>query len=142
MALSAIPDDSDWSDEIFEAASEEFNGELRVMLPGTPGQFDPDTNTTTGGTDPTVVIDWRDARAQHIRLPLENNDGNGWSTKRRFRFQCELREGDPIVHKGMYVEFRGGKDHTLEEFAFQVNSAVNSSHAALRTIETSTEAGT
>jgi hypothetical protein len=140
MALSPVRSESDWSAEILEAAREFMNGELRVMKPGTPGTYDPATDEATGGTEPSVVIDWRPARAQHLRMPVETNDGNGWTSRRRYRFQCEILDGDPLIKKGLYVEYRGGKDPVLAEFAFQVVSAVNSSHAALRTIETITEA--
>lgn len=139
MALSPPPLANDWSQVILETAREFMNGEMRVMRPGTPGTYDPVTDGTTGGTPPTVVIDWRPARAQHIRLPLETSDTNGWRTRRRYRFQCEILDGDPIITPGLYVEYRGGKDPSLASFVYQVTSAVNSSHAALRTVETITE---
>jgi len=140
--LSPVSAGSDWSREIYEAAKELFNGEARVMRPdGKPDSWDPITGETTPGTPDSVVQDWRPARAQHIRTPLEQSTGGGWSTERRFRFQMELRPDDVPLSKGLYVQFRGGKDHTLEQFAFQMMSAVNSSHAALRTLECSTEAG-
>lgn len=140
MALLPLSHADDWSEEILEAAKEFFNGEARVMRPGTPGVYDPITNATTGGSAASTVMDWRPARAQHVRLPLENHDSNGWQTERRYRFQWEIRTGDAQIGKGLYVEFRGGKDPTLALLSFQVNSAVNSSHAALRTVEASTEA--
>ncbi|MDL5351094.1 DUF6093 family protein [Microbacterium sp. zg-YB36] len=141
MPLSPIPTAAHWSDVIAEAARTMFNGEARVMLPGTPGTYDPITDTVTGGTPPTVAQDWRPARAQHVGMPLETSDGNGWSTKRRFRFQWDLLPDDPIITKGMYVEYRGGKDPSLARFDYQVLSAVNSSHAALRTVEAMSELG-
>lgn len=131
MPLTPVPPASDWSAVIAEAAKMMFNGELRAFI---PGELD-------SGADDVVLIDWRPARAQHLAMPLEMSDGSGWNTKRRFRFQTELRADDPIIPKGAIVRFRGGKDHTLTRFAFQVTSAVNSSHAALRTIETITEGG-
>lgn len=128
-----------WSEEILDAARWTFNGELTVIKPGAPGSFNPVTDTETGGTPDATIVGWRPARAQHIRLPIENNDGNGWTSRRRFRFQCEIRPGDPAIQQGMVVRFRGGNDPTLALFAYQVVSAVNSSHAALRTIECITE---
>lgn len=136
-----LDDSDDWSAEIYEEVSQYFDGELRVVKPGKPGVFDPTTNSTTGGTADTTIMDWRPARAQHISSPLETVDGNGWATKRRFLFQCENRDGDARILKGMVVRFRGGKDASLATIAFQVTSAVNSSHAALRTIRATTEAG-
>jgi hypothetical protein len=139
MALSPVSSGSDWSAEILDGAKGEFNGELRIMLPGAPGVYRPVADEVDGGTEALVVIDWRPGRAQHIRLPLEINNGDGWNTERRYRFQCEILDGDPLIPQGSYVEFRGGKDPSLHDFTFQVTSAVNSSHAALRTILTATE---
>lgn len=129
----------DWAASIFQVAQEFMDGELCVIKPGTPGTYDPVTDGYTGGTPDQVIIDWRAARAQHIRMPLETNDGNGWTTRRRFRFQMELRENDPAITQGLVVRYRGGKDPVLATLSYQVISAVNSSHAPLRTIETMTE---
>lgn len=139
MPLLPLDEADDWSSEIFEDAQSMFDGELCIIKPGTPGTYVPALDAETGGTPDTVVVDWRPARAQHIRMPMETNDSNGWTTRRRFRFQCEIRDADPLITKGLVVRFRGGKDHTLALLAFQVVSALNSSHAALRTIEATTE---
>lgn len=139
MALSRVSPAGDWPAEILEAARETFNGHLTLYRPGEPGTYDSKTNTFAGGTPDEVLIADRPARAQHIRLPQEYNDGNGWGTKRRYRFQCEILEDDPAITKGLFVRFSGGRDPELEKVAFQVVSATNSSHAALRTIETVSE---
>lgn len=132
----------DWADEILEAAREFFNCTITVFIPGEPGKFDPKTDGYTGGTPNQIIVDDRPARAQHIRLPLEQAGAYEWSTKRRYRFQLELLASDPAIRKGMVVRVTdGGRDPILEQFAFEVASASNSSHAALRTIETLTEFG-
>jgi hypothetical protein len=143
MALNWDEDD-DWSGEILEVAREFFNCAIDVILPGKPGKYNPSTDAYDGaGAVPDVmVIEGRPARAQHIRLPLEQAGAYEWSTKRRYRFQIELLASDPVIRKGMVVRVReGGKDPVLVHFAFEVASASNSSHAALRTIETLTEFG-
>lgn len=140
--LPRTPTADSWPDEILEVAREFFNCSIDVILPGKPGKYDPVTDDYTGeGYVPeTVVLEGRDARAQHIRLPLEQAGSYEWSTKRRYRFQLELIAADPTVRKGMIVRVRaGGRDPALQHFAFEVVSASNSSHAALRTIETVTE---
>src|SRR5690606_35515511 len=114
----------------------EFNGELQVVKPGKPGRLKfGEEGGRERGTDEAIIIDWRPARAQHVRLALEQAGSAEWATKRRYRFQCEMLPSDPIITKGMLVRFRGGNDATLASFTFQVISASNSSHAALRTIE-------
>jgi hypothetical protein len=140
--LTPLPTASSWSEEIAEAAREFYNGLLTIIDPGTPGTYDPVTDTMTGGNPDTILIADRPARAQHLGLPTQGSDVTGWNVKRRFRFQCDVLEGDPIIRKGLVATFTGGSDPSLAEYTFQVVSAVNSSHAALRTIECTTELGT
>ena len=141
MALRPITADS-WAEEIADAAREFFNATIDVLLPGTPGKYNPSSDSYTGGTEDTPVIEDRPARAQHIRLATEQSGSREWSAKRRYRFQIDLLPGDPTVTKGMIVRVRdGGRDPSLVDFAFEVITASNSSHAALRTIETVTEGG-
>lgn len=143
MALSPINATS-WPEEIAEVAREFMNCTIKVFRPGKPGKYDPATDDYTGeGYVPDIVLlEGRPARAQHIRLALEQAGAYEWSTKRRYRFQIELLDDDPTITKGSVVRVTdGGNDPTLEDFAFEVVSASNSSHAALRTLETLTEFG-
>lgn len=139
MALRRIDPDS-WPEEILESARMFFNCFIDVFKPGSAGTYDPATDTYTGSADADSIIASRAARAQHIRLPLEESGAYEWSTKRRYRFQIELLEDDPAITKGAIVRVKpGGRDPILQHFAFEVVSASNSSHAALRTIETITD---
>src|SRR5690606_35150459 len=109
VALSPISDD--WSDEILQAVIGEFNGELQVVKPGKPGRLKfGEEGGRERGTDEAIIIDWRPARAQHVRLALEQAGSAEWATKRRYRFQSEMLPSDPIITKGMLVRFRGGND--------------------------------
>lgn len=139
MALSPITSAGDWPVLILEAAREFFNGTLTIYTPGEPGTYDPVADATTGGTPDVVVIGDRPARAQHLRSPQDFNDGTGWDVKRVYRFQCEILPGDPSITKGMVARFTGGRDPELAKVEFQVVSATNSSHAALRTVEAISE---
>ena len=141
MPLSPVPTAESWSAEILEAAREFFNGTIDVFIPGEPGTYDPVDDETTGGTPATPLISARPARAQHIAMPQQNSDVSGWNVRRRVRFQCEILAGDPVIPRGAVATYAGGNDPTLNEITFQVVSAINSSHAALRTIEAITEAG-
>lgn len=143
MALSPI-DEEAWPDEILEVAREFFNCVIDVLNPGSPGKYDPiaDDYTGEGYIPDEIVLDGREARAQQIRLPLEQAGAREWATKRRYRFQTEIVDGDYPITKGMVVRVRaGGRDPVLQHFAFEVASASNSSHAALRTLECITEFG-
>lgn len=139
MALSRVRDEADWAEEIAESARETFDGELEIFKPGTPGKLDPITGIHAPGTPEEIILSRRPARAQHIRLPLDSNDGNGWQTRRRYRFQCDFLAGDLSVTKGLLVRFFGGRDPEVPKMLYQVQWATNSSSAAIRTVETLTE---
>lgn len=140
--LPPPPSSQDWPDEILAVARQQFNCVIDVIDPTRVVDEPYDPITDTGGTSaPLVVIADRPARVQHIRLPLEQSGASEWGTKRRYRVQCEILTGDALIRKGFMVRVRGGRDPVLSRFALQVLSASNSSHAALRTIETITEYG-
>lgn len=144
--LSPIPTADSWPDEIAALARTEFKALIEVVTPGTPGKYDPKTDTRAAGTADQVVITGPDggrpARVQHLRLPSENSGAGEKSNKRRYRFQIDLLADDPIIEEGMVVRVRSNpRDPSLAQYAFQVSTASNSSQAALRTIETWTEFG-
>ncbi|UOE45881.1 DUF6093 family protein [Agromyces larvae] len=135
-------DGGDWSAEILDEVRQEFNGELTLLDPsvavpvGDP--YDPETGLG-GETTFATVIAARPGRAQQFQLPLERAASGQWITKRRYRFQCEIKADDPLIEKGMLLKWSGGKDPVLSKLTFTVLAATNSSHAALRTILCSTE---
>lgn len=132
---------ADWSAEITEEALGEVNGEISVLNPGETVEIPYDPGTDEGGdVVMATVLANRPARIQHLRSPVDASVADQWQTKRAIRFQIELRAGDPLILKGYIVKVvDGGKDKSLEQFAYTVTSAVNSSHAALRTIEAVSE---
>lgn len=136
-------DDDDWPAAILEDAKTQFNGMLTVLDPSNPVPVGPeyDPITGTGGeTAPAVVIESRPARAQHRTSPIQADSAMEPGFLQRYHFQCEILPGDPAITKGMIVKFAGGKDPRLANMIFNVQFAANSSHAALRTIRTTTEA--
>lgn len=122
---------TDWSDEIAEDAVGEMNGAICI--------YDPPSTTPVIG--PVNVGDvGRRARIQNMRIPRPTTNADEWEVNRAIRFQIEILAGDPPLRKGMVVRVTdGGKDPSLVNFAFIIETAVNSSHAALRTIETISE---
>jgi hypothetical protein len=138
MPLTPPPDS--WTDAILRAASRTFNGVITVRTPGTPGTFNPTTDVTTGGTAGAVLIQSRAARIQVLGVPREVNGQYGWDSEDHVRFQCEIFPGDPALPKGSVVTIEnGGDDPSLTGVTSTVIKALNSSHAALRTIEAVTE---
>lgn len=142
MALRRPPKDEDWPEEILEAARSQCNSVISVYADdGVAGTYDPKTDTRTGGTPDSVLIQSRPARIQHLGAPSEVASSFAWENKRRYRFQIEMLEADPDIPKGAYVKVEdGGRNPKLVGPAYQITSAGNSSHAALRTILASTEA--
>ena len=140
MALRPVSDGDNWSQIIADSAAEFMNAVITITLPGTPGAYDPVTDTYGAGVAGTVLIDDRAARAQHLSSPSETTGAGEWGVKRRYRWQILLDPSDPIIPKGAILTCsNGGRDASLTQFTYEVLSATGSSHAALRTIETLSE---
>lgn len=127
-----------WQDVIASVAAEYMNGVIQIVNPSaalTP--YDPVTGQ--GGEPQQTPIFEGPARIQHIRFPRETPGTYQWGANRYFRFQIDY---DPAVEiqKGFTIYVTdGGRDVTLEALRFEVISAVNSSHRAVRTIEAVTD---
>lgn len=139
MALPATPTEDSWPDEILAVARDLMNVVIDVVTTGT-STYDADADSLVEVTPDIVVLAARSARAQQLGNPIEATAAGEWAGKRRYRFQIEILDGDPLIKKGMVVRVKsGGRDPSLLSFRFPVITATNSSHAALRTIETYTE---
>lgn len=136
MGIKANPLTRDWEDEVAEVAVGEMNAVIDILDPsGTGTPYDPSTDTG-GLSEPATIITGRPARIQTRREPHTMDAQVVWTTQRRVLIQIELRPDDPIVSKGFVVRVTdGGRDPSLTRYAFEVLNAVNSSHAAVRTIQ-------
>lgn len=85
-------------------------------------------------------------RFQHKRAPLDASSATSWGTKRAGHGQVPLDAIAGQISKGWIAQIGPGvddrtgaaiplRDPTLALVSFTVQSAVNSSHAALRTVE-------
>lgn len=138
--LPATPSDSDWPEEILEAALPYFNASISVTEPSTPGTRNPETGVISAGTPGAYVITTRPARLQHIRQEVVRADGNGVTVVHTVIAQVEMQSGDGLVTDGLVLNvLDGGRDTSLTEYNFRTISALGSSHAALRTIVAKTE---
>lgn len=133
---------AEWSDEITDVAVGEMRGKIWVFDPDPAGKTPYNALTDAGGKPGMVtVLSNRRARIQHGRNPVSGASSDSWDPKRNFRFQIDLLPGDPLILKGMIVRVTDGhKDPSLQQFAYTVESATNSSQAALRTIVAVSEA--
>lgn len=127
----------DWSAVIADTvdALGLMNGSVEWFTPGTTGTYDPVTDTYTGGT-PEVVIGTTIARIQHLREPRNVSNSYEWTTYRRIRVQIPYLDMTLAIEKGTRGRIvDGGKDQGLTGKILVVESAQNSSWAALRTVE-------
>ncbi|MFZ2912396.1 MAG: hypothetical protein WAZ75_04890 [Candidatus Absconditicoccaceae bacterium] len=152
----------DWSAVITDTVDSLglMNGSVEWFTPGTPGTYDPATDTYTGGT-PDAVIGTTVARIQHLREPRNVSNSYEWTTYRRIRVQIPY-SAMMLSYTGLYPSapdaypspdqypsalvnaiekgtrgrvIDGGKDQSLTGKVLVVESAQNSSWAALRTVE-------
>ena len=95
-----------------------------------------DPITGEGGSTGINII-WRGkARVQHLGQPSQFDTLYSASTNHMFRFQLDPADNPPDVYFGLKARvLDGGRDASLIEYAMIINSAVNSSHMAVRTIE-------
>lgn len=116
-----------WPDEIARVAATQMNVTLTFL-----------------GSDKTLVCT-TPGRFQHLRSPLDASSAAQWSTKRAGRAQIPLDATTGMIRKGLLCQISAGvddkgnaiplRDPTLGLVTFTVQSAINSSHAALRTVE-------
>lgn len=120
-----------WPDEIAAAAETQMN--IIAKFYDTAGTL----KVTTKG------------RWQQKRSPLDASSATSWSTKRAGHIQVPLTASTGLIPKGWITQISAGvddkgvviplRDPTLGLISFTVQSAVNSSHAPLRTIEVVSE---
>ncbi len=129
----------DWPGEILATVKAEWNVEWKVVTPGTTGTYNPVTDTHTGATSETVVMDWREGRCQSLLNPRKRSEDWGLATERTYLFQGEIKESDAPILEGMQVKvkYKDGavkRDPEIEDLIFRVIGATNSGHAAVRTV--------
>jgi hypothetical protein len=126
-----------WSDVIGQVAEEYFNGVIDIFTVSESVEpFNPETGE--GGNEvETFIATGVPARIQHLREPRPVTATYEATTYRRVRFQVNLATyGSLAIPEGARIRIAdGGKDPELVGRIAVVTSAVNSSHAAVRTIE-------
>lgn len=116
-----------WSDEIAAAVETQFDCLVEVL-------------TSTTGNPPviTILLGPVPGRFQHLREPIDSSTATAWGTKRAAHVQIAM----PAVNipKGAILKITGGRDPQVPKMRWVVQSAVNSSHAAVRTIKVISDA--
>ena len=117
MSLPPRVDLDNWSAEIGRVAEEHMNATAKWYK----------------GTTPTLQFTSK-ARIQPLRTPQDASTATSWATKRAGIVQVPLTAHTGLISKGWIGQFSGGKDPALDNISVTVQSAINSSHAAVRTI--------
>lgn len=136
--MNLAPPPADWQEAILVGARQFMNGRI-CFFEETDAVTPYDPITGEGGATGIRVIWAGKARIQQLRTPKEFSTGYELEASRFFRFQLDPEEvGNPIPfvpHGTLARALDGGRDSSLESLSFTVNSSINSSHMAVRTVE-------
>lgn len=126
---------SGWQQEIHDIAVQFMTGEV-CFYREKPSTVPYNPITGEGGEDGVEII-WRGkARIQQLRTPREYTTPYQASASRNFRFQLDPDDNLPRLYEGAKARVtNAGRDDALTTYLFVVNSAVNSSDMAVRTVE-------
>ena len=132
--VSLSPPPASWEDAILEAAVHFMNAEVCFYEPTEATPYDPVTGT--GGVDGVNILWQGKARIQQLRSPREFQTDYQAESSRAFRYQLDPRDNPPSIGFGVKSRIlNGGRDADLERLVLVTNSAINSSHMAVRTVE-------
>lgn len=95
------------------------------------------TDTVDDYGVPTENPIWQGkARVQQLRTPNNIAESYGVSSVRSFRFQLDPNDNPPFFNEGVKIRvIDGGRDPALELLSYVVNSSINSTNKAVRTVE-------
>ena len=144
--VNLAPPPKSWTDAIARIADQFQNARVCFYEADGTGDLDVlDGSGTPGG----IRLLWVGrARVQQLRTPQAFATDYEVSSTRNFRFQVSKEAGLPFLSQGVKArvldarvpgaveDVMGGGDIDLERLLFVVNSAVNGSHYAVKTIET------
>lgn len=132
-SLSATP--ANWTRAIHDTATQFMNADVCFYEEVGGGEYNP---ITGAGGDPGVSVTWRGkARVQQLRSAQKFATDYQAEANRTFRFQLDPDDNVPFLPQGAKARVlsAGGGDVHLEELVFVVDSAINASHQAVKTVE-------
>ncbi len=142
LLVSLKPPPSDWTEAIAEIARQFQNARICFYKDDGSGDFDP---LTGDGDEGGIELIWVGlARVQQLRAPQKFATDYQAGANRAFRFQVDKEGGLPFLPAGvkgrvLATRVPGAKmlpgDADLEELIYVVDSAINGSHQAVKTIE-------
>lgn len=143
--VSLKPPPANWTDAIASTAELFMNARV-CFYAATEGDYDPITGE---GNEFGIELLWVGlARVQHLRAPSTFATDYQASANRAFRFQVGKNAGLPFLPEGVKARVldagvsgplidMGPGDSDLEKLAYVVNSSINASHFAVKTVELS-----
>lgn len=131
--VTLTPPPASWEDSILITARLFMVAEVCFYTLDESTPWDPISGT--GGSVASVI--WKGkARVQHLRAPRDQSNEYQTSDTRNFRFQLDPADNPPLLYTGVKARvLKGGRDPMLETLAYVVDSGVNSSQMAVRTVE-------
>lgn len=142
VQLVGLAAQGSWSEQITAAAEQFMNAAIEIYDPNTsvPPTIPYDPVTGLGGESEPAVLWSGKARVQHLRQPQEVTTAAEWTAYRSYRFQVPLDEVSGLIDKGMRIRVTdAGRDPSLLQMTYTIEASTNSSHAAVRTFETTAE---
>lgn len=142
LMVNIKPPPSDWTEAIGNVAKRFMNARVCFFRSDNAGDYDALTNT--GKRDGVEIIWAGPARVQHLRSPQKASTNYEVGNSRSFRFQLDKGAAVPFLPSGTKArvldagvpghEMLPG-DRDLENLVYVVESAINASHQAVRTVE-------
>lgn len=132
---SLSPAPTNWTDAIHDTAVLFMNADVCFYEEVDGGEYNP---VTGAGGDPGVSVAWRGkARVQQLRSAQKFATDYQAEANRAFRFQLDPDDNVPFLPQGTKARVlnAGGGDIDLEKLVYVVDSAVNASHQAVKTVE-------
>lgn len=139
--VSLAPPPKSWTDAVAAVANQFMNARVCFFASDDDG-YNPVTNLP--GSSSVNLLWVGNARVQHLRSPQPFATDYQAGATRPFRFQAGKDAGVPFLQEGVRARVLGfpetvdgmlpGDPH-LEQLLFVVNSAINASHSAVKTVE-------
>lgn len=139
LPLTLAP--TSWSDIIESLVAPYRQATIEVFDPKVYTEDAPYNVLTDTGGNRTYTTLWTGlARIIELSIQQDKTSGDEWGTRRMFHMDVALTDDLPFFYKGLAIKVLDGhRDHSLEQVAFTIESALNSSEANQRDILAITE---
>ena len=107
-------DAGEWPETAVAIIRKELRGRVDVVIPGSPGTWDAETDSFVGGTEDVPIIYNRAARVRPLSFRAISSAADP-RTVATHRTTIEMHDGDPLIPDGAVLVIRhGGKNRLLD----------------------------